>query len=148
MKLFEYLEKNYKIFYLFAMVGVALWVAYIKGWIFANFDSISAKEALALIEQKRYPIVDIRTQEQYKKGHINGAISLPFDTFAKNIEQLRPYKKSKIILYSTSGREGIDASRMLVKEGFTPINVKSGILGLAVVGADKPYLFVKESSNK
>ncbi|HGZ70394.1 MAG TPA: rhodanese-like domain-containing protein [Nitratifractor sp.] len=144
MKLFYYLEKNYKILYFFAMLAVALWVAYIKGWIFANFDSISAKEALALIEQKRYPIVDIRPKEQYEKGHIKGSLSLPFSTFPKSIGKLAPYKKSKIILYSKSGREGIDASRILIKEGFHPINVKSGILGLALVGANtKPELFTK-----
>ena len=137
------LEKHYKLFYLLAMVAVAIWIAYIKGWIFANFDSVSAKEALQLIEQKRYPVVDIRSLEEYKKGHLKGAISLPFNTLEKNLHTLSPYKSGKILLYSKTGRQGIIACRTLSKEGFHPINVKSGILGLAVVGGKShPELFV------
>ncbi len=143
MNLLHYFEKNYKIVYLFAMLSTALWIAYIKGWILAPFQSISAEEALKLIKQKHYPIVDIREAKAYKKGHIRGAISLPFSKLENGVKSLETYKKSKILIYSTTGRKGIDASRYLAKKGFKPINIKSGVLGLAIVGKNEPTLFEK-----
>ncbi len=143
MNIKEWSEKNYQIIYLIAMIGVGLWVAYIKGWIFANFQSISAKEAIKLIKENRYPIIDIRDNTSWNKGHIKGAIHIPLNNLENNISKIVPYKNSKILVYSQSGINSIKASRFLSKKGFQVINIKSGILGLAIEGAKYPNLFSK-----
>ncbi len=124
------------------MVATAFWVAYIKGWIFAPFESISATEALALIKENRYPIIDIRDTQAYKKGHIRNAISVPYNQLEAKLSILKPYKESKIIICSATGQKGIEISRYLAKKGFHPINIKSGLLGLAIVGKKEPNLFI------
>jgi len=137
----EISEKNYKLIYFIAMIGVGLWVAYIKGWILADFKSITSKEALELIKSKNYQILDVRSKEEWQKGHIKGALSIPLEKLENNLNRLN--KNKEILVYSKSGLKSIKASRLLVKEGFKPINVKSGILGLAISGQESPNLFEK-----
>lgn len=145
MSLREFTNKHYKIIYFIAMVGVGLWVAYIKGWILADFKSISAKEALNLIKSKNYVVLDIRDKKDWQKGHIKGAISISLNELEKRANELEKFKNKEILVCSKSGINGVKASRILSKLGYKPINIKSGILGLAIEGAKKyPELFEKE----
>jgi rhodanese-related sulfurtransferase len=127
------------------MFLIAFWIAYFKGWIFADFKSISPKEALQLIKETNITVVDIRSKEEFEKGHIKGAILIPYDELKGSLDRLKEYKDKEIIIYSKTGRVGISASRLLVDNGFKPINVKSGILGLAIEGGKKyPFLFERD----
>ena len=137
-------EKRYKVVSFIAMIGVGIWIAYIKGWIFADFKSVSAKEGIELIKDNRYPILDVRDKKEWSKGHIKGAVLIPFKELKKRVYELNKYKNRELLVYSKTGREGIEASRFLVKKGIKPINIKSGILGLAIEGGKKyPQLFKK-----
>ena len=148
MAIKESIEKNYKIIYFIAMAAIALWVAYIKGWILADFKFVSAKDGIELIKSGKYPILDVRDKKQWQKGHIKGAILIPINELKNRVNELKKYKDKEIIIYSKSGREGINAGRFLAKEGFKPINIKSGILGLAIEGGKKyPELFEKGGFN-
>ena len=147
MGLKEFGEKNYKIVYFIAMIAVGLWVAYIKGWILADFKFVSAKEGIFLIKSKKYPILDVREKKEWQKGHIKGAILIPLEELKSRVNELKKYKNKEIIIYSKSGTKSITAGRFLVKKGYKPINIKSGILGLAIEGAQKyPTLFESNRS--
>ena len=124
------------------MLGVALWMAYIKGWILANFKFVTAREGIELIKSGKYPILDVRELDEYKKGHIKSAILIPLDELENRLDELKKYKNREIIVYCKSGNRSITAGRILKKYGYKPINIKSGILGLAIEGGKKyPYLF-------
>jgi len=49
---------------------------------------------------------------------------------------LKQDKHTKIIVYCRSGNRSVTASRILEANGFTPVNVKGGILGLQGVGVE------------
>jgi rhodanese-related sulfurtransferase len=139
----KFIEKNYKVLNFIAMIGVAIYIAYIKGWIFADFKQISANEAINLIK-KGTLVIDIRDKEQFKKGHIKGAINIPFEKLQNNLSLIEKYKDKELLICSKTGTNGIKISRILSKNGFKPINIKSGILGLAVFGGkNAPELFTK-----
>ena len=138
----EFFDRHYKIIYYIAMAAIAFWIAYTKGWIFANFDSLSANEALKLIKDKKVVVVDVRSKEEYERGHIKDAILIPYEDLEKNLDNID--KNKTVLIYSKTGRVGISASRLLSSKGYKVINVKSGILGLAIDGGKKyPFLFEK-----
>jgi rhodanese-related sulfurtransferase len=67
-------------------------------------QQISAEELHALIVQglpSDSIVVDVRMPVEFEKGAIAGAINIPVDTIASQVDQLRPYKK--IYLYCLSG---------------------------------------------
>ena len=117
--------------YWIAMIGIALYFTYSKGWIFADFQSIEPKQAQVLIDNdQNVTLLDVRTVGEYKSGHVRGATLLPLDQLEQNLSKLTPYKKTKIIVYCRSGSRSVVASRILKSHGFTPLNVKKGMIGL------------------
>ena len=132
----KYSKKFTDTIYWISMAGLLFWFAYTKGWILANFDSIDAKTALALIENDdNTSILDVRTIPEYREGHLVDATLIPLDKLEANIDKLKPYQNKKIIVYCNSGNRSVSASRILEENGFSPINVKGGIIDLKAAGA-------------
>ena len=124
-------KKVTNILYWIAMVGLVVWFAYTKGWILANFESIDAKTAITLLENDdNVSLLDVRTIPEYKEGHLRDATLIPVNALAKNLGMLKQDKNKKIIVYCRSGSRSVSASRILEEHGFTPLNVKGGIIQL------------------
>ena len=130
-------KKYTNILYWIAMAGLVFWFAYSKGWIFANFQSIDAKQALYLIENDdNVTLLDVRTIPEFKSGHLKGATLIPVQALDKNLGMLKQDKDKKIIVYCRTGSRSVSASRILEKNGFTPLNVKGGIIQLLGANAE------------
>jgi len=124
------------LFYLI-IAAIASYLAYVKGWILTDFESISPKQAYTLLQNDtNVTLLDVRTPDEFLKEHIEGATLIPVQELSENLSKLD--KEKKIIVYCHSGRRSIAASRILAKNGFIPLNVKGGITawkseGLGVV---------------
>lgn len=130
-------KKLTNLLYWVVMAAMLGWFAYSKGWILANFESIDAKQAIQLLENDdNVSLLDVRTIPEYKQGHLRDATLIPVDALAKNLGMLKQDKNKKIIVYCRSGSRSLAASRILEKNGFTPLNVKGGIIGLKAANAE------------
>ena len=128
-------QKYTNILYWLVMASMLLWFAYSKGWILTNFQSIDAKQAITLIENDdNVTLLDVRTIEEYKEGHIRDATLIPVQVLAQKIDMLKESKNKKILVYCRTGNRSISASRILEAHGFVPINVKGGIMSLQGAG--------------
>ena len=61
--------------------------------------------------ENRAMIVDVRTPDEFKSGHVKNAINIPLGTIANNINKLKKHE-GPIIAYCRSGSR----SSMAVKE--------------------------------
>ncbi len=123
-------KKFTNILYWIAMMGLVLYFAYSKGWILANFESITPQQAQSLLQNdNNVTLLDVRTIEEFKQGHLRGAKLIPLSVLEKNLDKLRADQNKKIIVYCRSGNRSVSASRILNKHGFVPLNVKGGIIG-------------------
>jgi rhodanese-related sulfurtransferase len=117
--------------YYIVMAGLLVWFTYTKGWILANFESITPAQAITLLEHDdNITLLDVRTLQEFKNGHLEGATLIPLSKLEANLNKLKPHKEKRIIVYCRSGNRSVTASRILEKHGFTPLNVKQGIVGL------------------
>lgn len=110
------------------LVVLGIYVLYSKGIIGANFESVSAKVAYEMLEKddSNLTILDVRTPEEFKAdGHLVGAKLIPVDQLAKNLNMLD--KSKRVLVYCRSGSRSVYASRVLEKNGFTPLNMSGGI---------------------
>jgi rhodanese-related sulfurtransferase len=110
------------------LVLLGLYVLYSKGLILANFESVSAKMAYAMIEKddSNLTILDVRTPEEFKKeGRLVNAKLIPVEQLAKNLNMLD--KSKTILVYCRSGSRSVHASRVLESNGFTALNMSGGI---------------------
>lgn len=119
------------ILYWLAMAGIVVYFSYTKGWILADFEFITPKQAQVLIEEdQNVTLLDVRTIEEFKTGHIRGATLIPLSKLEASLDKLQDVKNKKVIVYCRSGNRSVAASRILKAHGFTPLNVKTGIIGL------------------
>ncbi len=117
--------------YWIAMLALVFWFSYTKGWILADFESIDAKTAITLLEEDdNVSLLDVRTIQEYKTGHLRDATLIPVQALEKNLGMLTQDKDKKIIVYCRTGNRSVSASRILKAHGFTPLNVKGGIIQL------------------
>lgn len=84
----------------------------------ANVMTIEPQALIELIDKQQTPLIlDVRTATEFKQGHIQGAINIPYDKLAKN-KQLSLYKNQHIVLYCRSGRRAQIAAQILQNRGF------------------------------
>jgi len=130
------MKKVTNLLYWAIMAVLAFWFAYSKGWILANFDSINAKTAIHLIDNDdNVTILDVRTIPEFKEGHLENATLIPLDSLESNLDKLNASKRKKVLVYCHSGNRSVAASRILEGHGFTPVNIKGGIIELGQNGA-------------
>ncbi|MFC2057751.1 rhodanese-like domain-containing protein [Campylobacterota bacterium] len=119
------------ILYWIAMAGLFVSFAYSKGWILADFEFINAKQAIVLLsDDNNVTLLDVRTIREYEEKHLKNAINIPVQTLSSSLNRLQAVKNKRIVVYCRSGSRSIKASRILEKNGFTPLNVEGGIIDL------------------
>ncbi len=74
-------------------------------------------------------LLDVRTDEEYAEGHLEGAILIPHNQVQKRYQELNADTGQEIIVYCRSGRRSSLATRILLERGFTDVkNMGGGIL--------------------
>lgn len=71
-----------------------------------------------------YILVDVRTEAEYKKGHIEGAVNIPVDDIRQRLSELD--KSKTIVVYCAVGLRGYIADRILSQNGFNVLNITGG----------------------
>jgi rhodanese-related sulfurtransferase len=88
--------------------------------------TITTKEAYKLIREnknnKNFVIIDVRTDAEFKEGHIENAINMDYyggDVFEKNLNQLD--KNKSYAIYCRSGHRSGLAFKIMEKLGFNEV---------------------------
>ena len=94
----------------------------------SGYKQVSSDEAVRLMaESKGYVILDVRTAEEYRSGHIDGAICIPNETIGKDMPEELPDKNQRIFVYCRSGNRSRQAASKLAALGYTDIIEFGGI---------------------
>lgn len=95
----------------------------------AAYKEITAPESVALIKtESSLIIIDVRTPNEFNRGHIPGANLLPVQMFAANLSKLTQFRDEPILLYCASGNRSTVAAKMLIDAGFSHIyNLRRGM---------------------
>ena len=84
----------------------------------SGISTISAAEAHAMSAKSGVVFLDVREPDEYKAGHIPGAINIPRGLLESRIEQQVPDRNTTIVVYCRSGVRSALASATLVKMGY------------------------------
>jgi phage shock protein E len=66
-------------------------------------------------------VIDARTPREFRSGHIDGAISIPYDTIVEKISDHAADRSTRIVIYCHSGARSGAAKRALEKAGYTHV---------------------------
>ncbi len=96
-----------------------------------QYTDISVQQGKEMIDRGEVFILDVRTQEEYASGHINGSTLLAVQDLPKQelVEKLKEIPRDrKILVYCRSGRRSAQASGILAENGFARVyNMQGGI---------------------
>lgn len=84
-------------------------------------ETITWEEVLKIEEAF---ILDVRTEEEYKYGHIENAMHIPVDELRENLNKLPTDKK--IYVYCHTGLRSYISTRILKGNGFDSVNIMGG----------------------
>jgi rhodanese-related sulfurtransferase len=73
-------------------------------------------------------LIDTRSEDDYRKGHLPGAVNVPSDRLAELVPELFPDRSVEVVLYGagTDDSECVDAAFELGALGYTAVRVYEG----------------------
>lgn len=78
-------------------------------------------------EKEKYLVIDVRSQEEYDKGHVKYAINMPIDQFESMIKNIEDQKDKNVVTICNTGKKSAKAADMLVKKGFMNVYNAQGV---------------------
>lgn len=69
-------------------------------------------------------VLDVRSPEEFREGHIPGAVNVPYDQIAARIAEVP--KNKDVVLYCRSGRRAGIAADVLAANGYTRLSHLEG----------------------
>ena len=94
-----------------------------------NYAQITPAEAKKIMDtEKNYIVLDVRTEEEYNEGHIEGAVLIPDYEINTKAESILKDKEQLLLVYCRSGRRSKLAAESLAALGYTNIKEFGGII--------------------
>lgn len=84
--------------------------------------TITTQELTQLFNRENGLVVDVREKATFSKGHIVGAINIPFADLKKHLPELDNYKERPVVVIDAMGQHAGTVGKQLMEAGF--INVK------------------------
>lgn len=87
----------------------------------AGGDTIDGKTARELVK-KGAVLLDVRTPEEFKGGHLDGALNIPVQVLEARLGELADKKDTDVVIYCHSGRRSATAKRLMEAQGFKKVH--------------------------
>ena len=72
-------------------------------------------------------LLDVRTEKEWRQGHIKGAHHIPLHELARRSSELDKHRNREIICYCQTGNRSVSAALRLRRFGFSTASMKGGI---------------------
>lgn len=90
-------------------------------------DSISAADLSARLGNDDGPLIlDVRTEQEYRGGHVPGALNIPYNELENRFAELSTDKDQEIVVYCEVGGRAAVAAGVLEAAGFTRVRDLEG----------------------
>lgn len=105
------------------VVAICIMVVGLQAQQFKDVDIAAAK---ALIAKGEVVVLDVRTPEEFRNGHIDKAVlaNINDPSFEAKISKLS--KTKPVLVYCAAGRRSARASKMMVEKGWKNISNMTG----------------------
>ena len=105
----------------FAAAGLA------AGPVMAGDAPLLPARLVALQQTGQAPLlVDVRHADEYREGHIVGALNIPVEQLAERYTALGVPRDREIVLYCASGRRAAKAQALLEERGYGHVRLLDG----------------------
>lgn len=111
----------------FAIATIGCIVVIVARIMWTQRISFSPDEAKQRIREGKYDvIVDVRTPEEWQKGHRGDAISVPIGEFVTEFPKRVPDREARVLMVCRKGIRSEAAALMARKKGYTHVHYVEG----------------------
>ena len=103
----------------------------------ASPGQVSPADAIRLISREDAVVIDLRSDGEFRNGHIVNAVHVPFDQIEGRIGKLGRYRQRPVITACRTGQQSAGAVKRLRSEGFEQVHRLQGGM-VAWQSADLP----------
>ncbi len=121
-QIFEFISQHYILVSIFA----GLLVAFVVNESKRGGAAISSTNLVSLVNRDDALVVDLREVKDYGKGHIAGALNLPYASFDARMSELDAHKGRPVVLVCKMGQHAGAIGRKLKAQGFEDVRRLSG----------------------
>ncbi len=94
---------------------------------------IAGVEAEARLKSTQPPLVlDVRTKEEFRQGHIEGAVLIPLDELNRRMQEV-PSEREILVICRSGARSG-SATSQLRAAGYNAFNISGGLMSWSRAG--------------
>lgn len=125
-ELLEFARENAVMSGLWVVLLIAVIITFIRSKS-SPIKNLSTHEATLWVNKENGVFIDIRQSDDYRKGHIHGAKSLPVTQIKQNsVAAIEKHKQDPIVVVCKSGATARGAANQLFQQGFTQVGVLEG----------------------
>jgi rhodanese-related sulfurtransferase len=73
------------------------------------------------VNKKRVLVIDVRTEDEFRGGHLPNALNIPVDSLAQRILEIAGFRNDYVVIYCAAGARSRKASRLLARSSFMRI---------------------------
>ena len=88
---------------------------------------VLAEQPAPALRPVQVPVIDGRSAEEYREGHVRDAVHIPYEQIADRITATVPNRDTRIVLYCRSGRRAEIAEKALRRLGYSHVENKGGL---------------------
>lgn len=111
-----------------ALLATGIWLAVPQLAAAAHLHPVLAQTRLVerLADEQPPPLIDVRTPEEYRAGHLPGAVNIPLQDFRRRFQELSAYRDREVVLYCETGSRAVYGGRWLAAQGFRELRFLDG----------------------
>lgn len=98
-------------------------MSFLSGFFGPGIDELAAQAR----ETPGSIMIDVRTPDEYRDGHIEGAVGIPLVSIPATAARRLPDKDAPIYAYCLSGARSAQACRELERQGYTNVVNMGGV---------------------
>lgn len=126
-RLLDFTARHWPLFLALAGVLALLVGSELQRWL-RGLKKIAPADAVRLINQHNALIIDVRSDGEFKEGHIPHARHLPPASLNERLRGLEKYRGRPVIVYCRSGARAARVGGALRKHGFAEVfNLEGGL---------------------
>lgn len=91
--------------------------------------NISQEQLLSLLNAPKsspFLVLDVRSEEEFSAGHIQGAINISHDQIEQQLAKLSGFEDKMLVVHCRSGRRAQTAEAVLLAKGFNKVHHLTG----------------------
>ena len=89
-------------------------------------NRLSPAQLTQLINRENTPVIDIRSKEEYNKGHIASSINITDSDLSNSLKKIEKFKNKPIVLVCNLGQSSAKTALKLNKAGYQTLLLSGG----------------------